>query len=86
MHLHSCFHHISVLMPCCVTEAPRDFLGFRDKPNGVVLLDECNVRLRDDKVLPTRIRHQFSCVEAHPTPSSARNCLTCALLSASFAR
>jgi len=30
-------------------QAPRDFLGFRDKPNGVVLLDECNVRLRDDK-------------------------------------
>ena len=30
-------------------EVPRDFLGFRDKPNGVVLLDECNVRLRDEK-------------------------------------
>ena len=30
-------------------QAPRDFLGFRDKPNGVVLLDEANVRLRDDK-------------------------------------
>ena len=27
-------------------QAPRDFLGFRDKPNGVVLLDECNVRPR----------------------------------------
>ena len=33
-------------------QAPRDFLGFRDKPNGVVLLDECNVRPRDDKVKP----------------------------------
>jgi len=32
-------------------QAPRDFLGFRDKPNGVVLLDECNVRLRDDKTM-----------------------------------
>lgn len=32
-----------------VTEAPRDFFGFRDKPNGVVLLDEANVRLRDEK-------------------------------------
>ena len=31
--------------------APRDFLGFRDKPNGVVLLDECNVRHRDDKTM-----------------------------------
>uniref|UniRef100_A0A7S2CEE8 PH domain-containing protein n=1 Tax=Haptolina brevifila TaxID=156173 RepID=A0A7S2CEE8_9EUKA len=30
-------------------QAPKDFLGFRDKPNGVVLLDEANVRLRDDK-------------------------------------
>ena len=30
-------------------QAPRDFLGFRDKPNGVVLLDEANVRLRDEK-------------------------------------
>ena len=28
----------------CAAEAPRDFLGFRDKPNGVVLLDEANVR------------------------------------------
>ena len=33
------------------SEAPRDFLGFRDKPSGVVLLDECNVRLRDDKAM-----------------------------------
>ena len=30
-------------------QTPKDFNGFRDKPNGVVLLDECNVRLRDDK-------------------------------------
>ena len=30
-------------------QAPRDYNGFRDKPNGVVLLDECNVRERSDK-------------------------------------
>jgi len=30
-------------------QAPRDFLGFRDKPNGVVLLDEANIRPRDEK-------------------------------------
>jgi hypothetical protein len=23
---------------------PKDFTGFRDKPSGVVLLEECNVR------------------------------------------
>jgi len=32
-------------------QTPKDFNGFRDKPNGVVLLDECNVRLRDDKTM-----------------------------------
>ena len=30
-------------------QTPKDFNGFRDKPNGVVLLDECNVRLREEK-------------------------------------
>ena len=39
-------------------QAPRDFLGFRDKPNGVVLLDECNVRLRDDGFLQVELNSQ----------------------------
>ena len=30
-------------------QTPKDFNGFRDKPNGFVLLDECNVRLREEK-------------------------------------
>jgi len=29
--------------------SPKDFTGFRDKPSGVVLLEECNVRTRDDR-------------------------------------
>ena len=28
--------------------SPKDFTGFRDKPSGVVLLEECNVRSRED--------------------------------------
>lgn len=28
--------------------SPKDFTGFRDKPSGVVLLEECNVRTRDE--------------------------------------
>ena len=27
----------------------KDYQGFRDKPSGVLLLDECNVRPRDEK-------------------------------------
>ena len=42
-------------------QAPRDFLSFRDKPNGVVLLDEANVRLRDDKAA-----RPFTFVLSHP--------------------
>ena len=45
-------------------QAPRDYNGFRDKPNGVVLLDECNVRERVDK---TRA-HTF--MLNHPTGES----------------
>ena len=57
-----CVAHVCVAHVCVArgrtraAEAPRDFLGFRDKPNGVVLLDECNVRLRDDKVVQIVLR------------------------------
>ena len=37
-------------------QTPKDFNGFRDKPNGVVLLDECNVRLLQDKLTDKAMR------------------------------
>ena len=30
--------------------SPKEFTGFRDKPSGVVLLEECNVRAREGQV------------------------------------
>lgn len=51
----------------------KDFLGFRDKPSGMILLDECNVRVPDaddrEKSLAMTSR-QFSFVLAHASGES----------------
>lgn len=46
--------------------SPKDFMGFRDKPSGVVLLEECNVRMRDEK----GAQRLFTFVLAHPNGES----------------
>ena len=46
--------------------SPKDFTGFRDKPSGIVLLEECNVRTRDDRASAQR----FQFVLSHPNGES----------------
>ena len=46
--------------------SPKDFTGFRDKPSGIVLLEECNVRTRDDMASAQR----FQFVLSHPNGES----------------
>ena len=46
--------------------SPKDFTGFRDKPSGIVLLEECNVRTREDKGSAQR----FQFVLSHPNGES----------------
>ena len=41
--------------------SPKEFTGFRDKPSGVVLLEECNVRAREGQA-GSQIPFQFSLV------------------------
>ena len=41
--------------------SPKDFTGFRDKPSGIVLLEECNVRTRDDRASAQRFTSPSSC-------------------------
>ena len=50
--------------------SPKDFTGFRDKPSGAVLLEECNVRTREDRSGPQQ--KSFMCVHAHPRPRPLR--------------
>lgn len=37
--------------------SPKEFTGFRDKPSGVVLLEECNVRAREGQVGEHKLFH-----------------------------
>merc|ERR1740130_74153 len=39
--------------------SPRDFTGFRDKPSGAVLLEECNVRTREASTGPQQRAFMF---------------------------
>jgi len=48
--------------------SPKDFTGFRDKPSGVVLLEECNVRTRDERGQPTQ--RPFTFVISHANGES----------------
>lgn len=48
--------------------SPKDFTGFRDKPSGVVLLEECNVRTRDERGAPTT--RPFTFVISHANGES----------------
>jgi len=41
--------------------SPKEFTGFRDKPSGVVLLEECNVRAREGQTGENKLFH-FSLV------------------------
>ncbi len=50
--------------------SPKDFTGFRDKPSGAVLLEECNVRTREDRSGPQQ--KSFMCVHARPRPRPLR--------------